>query len=50
MEEISRGCASVGLTLSINNSLYCGGIMGFGSEEQKLTLEDFCNGNKIGCF
>src|SRR5205085_6078213 len=23
IEEISRGCASVGVTLSVNNSLYC---------------------------
>ncbi|CAD7970647.1 unnamed protein product [Amoebophrya sp. A25] len=50
MEEISRGCPSCGLVLSINNSLYCGGIQTFGSAEQKATLQDYCYGEKIGCF
>ncbi|KAK1328714.1 hypothetical protein QTO34_012289 [Cnephaeus nilssonii] len=35
MEEISRGCASTGVIMSVNNSLYLGPIMKFGSKEQK---------------
>src|SRR5437667_10157502 len=27
IEEISRGCASVGVTLSVNNSLYCDPVL-----------------------
>jgi butyryl-CoA dehydrogenase len=26
MEEISRGCASTGVIMSVNNSLYCGPV------------------------
>lgn len=50
MEEISRGCPSCGLVMSINNSLYCGGLIGFGSESQKQAVEPFATGEKIGCF
>ena len=28
MEEISRGCASTGVTMSVNNSLYCAPVHG----------------------
>jgi butyryl-CoA dehydrogenase len=35
MEEISRGDASVGVIMSVNNSLYCDPVMKFGTEEQK---------------
>lgn len=27
MEEISRGCASAGVIMSVNNSLYCGPVL-----------------------
>ncbi|CAD7933469.1 unnamed protein product [Amoebophrya sp. A120] len=51
MEEISRGCPSCGLLLSINNSLYCGGLVYFGSEKQKEeVLPGYLFGEKIGCF
>jgi butyryl-CoA dehydrogenase len=30
MEEISRGCASTGVIMSVNNSLYCGPINQWG--------------------
>ena len=36
MEEISRGCASTGVIMSANNSLYCAPVDMFGSHEQKL--------------
>ncbi|KAF0038826.1 hypothetical protein F2P81_009310 [Scophthalmus maximus] len=35
VEEISRGCASTGVVVSVNNSLYIGPILKFGTEEQK---------------
>src|SRR5262249_42122164 len=35
IEEISRGCASTGVIMSVNNSLYCDPVMKFGTEEQK---------------
>ncbi|XP_059844330.1 short-chain specific acyl-CoA dehydrogenase, mitochondrial isoform X6 [Hypanus sabinus] len=51
LEEISRGCASTGVIMSVNNSLYLGPILKFGSEEQKHKwISPFTNGTKIGCF
>ena len=51
IEEISRGCASVGVTLSVNNSLYCDPILKFGTDAQKETwLQPFASGEKLGCF
>ncbi|XP_072443354.1 short-chain specific acyl-CoA dehydrogenase, mitochondrial isoform X1 [Chiloscyllium punctatum] len=51
MEEISRGCASTGVIMSVNNSLYLGPILKFGSEEQKNNwITPFTDGKKIGCF
>ena len=51
IEEISRGCASVGVTLSVNNSLYCDPVMKFGTPEQKERwLKPFASGQKLGCF
>ncbi|XP_078523825.1 short-chain specific acyl-CoA dehydrogenase, mitochondrial isoform X2 [Lissotriton helveticus] len=51
LEEISRGCASTGVIMSVNNSLYLGPILKFGSEEQKQQwITPFCSGDKIGCF
>ena len=35
MEEISRGCASTGVIMSVNNSLFCDPVLKFGTEEQK---------------
>ena len=51
IEEISRGCASVGVTLSVNNSLYCDPVMKYGSADQKdRYLKPFARGEKLGCF
>ena len=51
IEEISRGCASVGVTLSVNNSLYCDPVLKFGTDEQKERwLKPFARGDKLGCF
>jgi butyryl-CoA dehydrogenase len=51
MEEISRGCASTGVIMSVNNSLYCDPVMKYGTEEQKAQfLKPFASGEKLGCF
>ncbi|CAG05384.1 unnamed protein product, partial [Tetraodon nigroviridis] len=50
-EEISRGCASTGVVVSVNNSLYIGPILKFGSEEQKKQwITPFTSGEQVGCF
>ena len=36
VEEISRGCASAGVIMSVNNSLYCGPLEKYGTPEQKV--------------
>ncbi|KAG7231671.1 hypothetical protein INR49_010751 [Caranx melampygus] len=51
VEEISRGCASTGVVVSVNNSLYIGPILKFGGEEQKKEwITPFTTGEKVGCF
>jgi butyryl-CoA dehydrogenase len=51
IEEISRCCASTGVILSVQNSLYCDPIHRFGAEEQKKRfLVPFARGEKIGCY
>uniref|UniRef100_A0A3P9L564 Short-chain specific acyl-CoA dehydrogenase, mitochondrial n=1 Tax=Oryzias latipes TaxID=8090 RepID=A0A3P9L564_ORYLA len=51
MEEISRGCASTGVVVSVNNSLYIGPVLKFGTEEQKRKwITPFTTGEKVGCF
>lgn len=57
MEEISRGCASVGVIMSAHNSLYLYPIDAFGTAEQKekfiapyATCVSEDGALKIGCF
>jgi alkylation response protein AidB-like acyl-CoA dehydrogenase len=51
LEEISRGCASVGVIMSVNNSLVCDPLNAFGTEEQKKKfLTPLASGKKLGCF
>jgi butyryl-CoA dehydrogenase len=51
MEEISAGCASSGVIMSVNNSLVCDPIMKFGSEAQKKKwLPRLAPGEILGCF
>jgi butyryl-CoA dehydrogenase len=51
VEEISRCCASTGVILSVQNSLYCDPIHRFGTSEQKKKfLEPYARGEKIGCY
>ena len=51
MEEICAADASVGVIMSVNNSLYCDPIYKFGNEAQKKEfLEPYASGAKLGCF
>jgi butyryl-CoA dehydrogenase len=51
IEEISRCCASTGVILSVQNSLYSDPIHRFGTDEQKQKfLLPFARGEKIGCY
>ncbi|XP_016108972.1 short-chain specific acyl-CoA dehydrogenase, mitochondrial-like [Sinocyclocheilus grahami] len=51
VEELSRGCASTGVIVSVNNSLYLGPILKFGTEEQKKQwITPFTTGERVGCF
>ncbi|CUS91850.1 Acyl-CoA dehydrogenase [Candidatus Kryptobacter tengchongensis] len=51
MEEISKVDASVGVIMSVNNSLVCWPIETFGTEEQKLKyLPRLARGELLGAF
>jgi butyryl-CoA dehydrogenase len=51
MEEISAGCASCGVIMSVNNSLFCDPVYKFGSDEQKKrVLMPVASGRQLGCF
>jgi len=51
MEEISAGCASCGVIMSVNNSLFCDPVYKFGNDDQKKrVLAPVASGQKIGCF
>lgn len=51
VEEVAAGCAATATLMSVHNSVGCGPILKFGSEQQKHTwLADLASGRKIGCF
>ena len=51
IEEISRCCASTGVILSVQNSLFCDPIHRYGTDAQKRRfLQPFTRGEKIGCY
>ncbi|NDY84088.1 acyl-CoA dehydrogenase [Orrella sp. NBD-18] len=51
VEEISAGDGAVGAMMSIHNSVGCGPILKYGSEEQKKTwLGELASGRSVGCF
>ncbi|XP_055304820.1 short-chain specific acyl-CoA dehydrogenase, mitochondrial [Sitodiplosis mosellana] len=51
MEEISRGCASAGVIMSVNNSLYLGPLLQWGNDKQKQDfVQPFTLGERVGCF
>ncbi len=51
VEEVSRGCASHGVIMSVNNSLFCYPVCTRGTDEQKRRfLTPFASGTKLGCY
>ena len=51
MEEISRGCASCGVVMSVNNSLYCDPVWRYANEAQKgVWLAPYASREKLGAF
>ncbi|HUK40731.1 MAG TPA: acyl-CoA dehydrogenase family protein, partial [Candidatus Acidoferrales bacterium] len=51
LEEISKAWASLGVIMSVNNSLVCGPLAGFGTEEQKKRyLRRVASGEWLGCY
>ena len=51
MEEVSAACASCGVIMSVNNSLFCDPIYKFGTDDQKKRVLTPCaRGEKLGCF
>ncbi|MBN1635571.1 MAG: acyl-CoA dehydrogenase family protein, partial [Deltaproteobacteria bacterium] len=51
LTEISRGCASHGVIMSVNNSLYGFPVYSFGSEEQKIKFNTpVATGEAHGCY
>ncbi len=51
IENISWGCASTGVTMSVNNSLYCDPVCKSGDDAQKERwLRPFATGERLGCF
>lgn len=51
LEEICKADAAHGVIMSVNNSLYCHGIMKFGTEEQKKKfITPVASGKSIGAY
>src|ERR1700690_3303856 len=51
LEEISKADASHGTVMSVNNSLFCHGILTFGTEAQKQNfLKPVASGQAIGAY
>ncbi len=51
LEEICKVDASHGTIMSVNNSLFCHGIMKFGTEEQKKKfVSPIASGEKVGAY
>ncbi|HLA08337.1 MAG TPA: acyl-CoA dehydrogenase [Anaerolineales bacterium] len=51
LEEICKVDASHGVVMSVNNSLYCHGILKFGTEEQKKEfITPIASGKSIGAY
>jgi alkylation response protein AidB-like acyl-CoA dehydrogenase len=51
MEEIAKADVSHSTIMSVNNSLYCHGLLKFGSEEQKRKyVTPVASGRKIGAY
>lgn len=49
--EVSKACASTGVIMSVNNSLYCFPVYAYGTDAQKKKYLTPCaSGEKIGCY
>ncbi|MBK6513951.1 MAG: acyl-CoA dehydrogenase family protein [Polyangiaceae bacterium] len=49
--EISKACASTGVIMSVNNSLFCDPLYKFGTPDQKeRVLTPVASGKQLGCF
>ncbi len=49
--EISKACASTGVIMSVNNSLFCDPLYKFGTPDQKArVLTPVASGKQLGCF
>ena len=49
--EVSKGCASTGVIMSVNNSLYCFPVYAYGTEEQRMKyLKPCASGEYLGCY
>jgi len=49
--EISRGCASTGVTVSVHNALACEIVFRYGTDAQRRAyLPDMCRGTILGAF
>jgi alkylation response protein AidB-like acyl-CoA dehydrogenase len=51
LEEVCKASASVGLAMTVNNTLYAEPLMRFGTHEQKLRwLKPAATGERLGCY
>ena len=51
LEEVAAGDGACSTILSVNNSVVCGSLLGFGSEFLKASyLKPLASGQKLGCF
>jgi butyryl-CoA dehydrogenase len=51
LEEVCRASASVGLAMTVNNTLYGDPLLRFGTHEQKLCwLAPAARGERLGCY
>ncbi|OGQ23008.1 MAG: acyl-CoA dehydrogenase [Deltaproteobacteria bacterium RIFCSPLOWO2_02_FULL_44_10] len=51
LEELSAACASTAVTMSVNNSLYCGCLLSSANEAQKKKyIPDWASGKKLGAY
>ena len=51
LEEICKADAAHGTIMSVNNSLFCSGILKFGTEEQKQRfLKEVASGEAVGAY
>lgn len=51
LEELAAACASTAVTMSVNNSLFLGPILKFGTEAQKKKyVPDYAQGKKLGAY